>query len=90
MAKPRGVVTAGSAPAAPVDGRSGIRHAGGLSLSEAVGRNVGTWSTDGHGAAQVEAPRGREYGSGAQGRNHSESRRSPRPRDGAKGGWWGA
>ena len=56
MSKPRGVVTAGSAPAEPADGRSGIRHEGGLSLSEAVGRNVGTWSIDANGEAQVEDP----------------------------------
>ena len=38
--------------------RSGIRHGGGLSLLEAVMRNVGTWSTDVNGEAQVEEPRG--------------------------------
>ena len=56
MSKPRGVVPAGAAPAVPADGRGDIRHAGGLSLSEAVGRNVGTWSTDANGEAQVEDP----------------------------------
>ena len=49
-------MTAGSAPAEPADGRSGIRHEGGLSLSEAGVRHVGTWRTEANGAAQVEAP----------------------------------
>jgi hypothetical protein len=88
MSNPRGVVTAGSAPAGPADGRSGIRHAGGLSLSEAGVRNVGTWSTAATGAAHGEDPCGRADASGAQGRNHASERSSPRHRDGAQG-WWG-
>ena len=32
-------------------GRSGIRHEGGLSLLEAMERNVGTWDSDANGEA---------------------------------------
>ena len=39
----------GQAPALPAYGRSGIRHTGGLSLEEAVVRNVGTFGVDANG-----------------------------------------
>jgi len=41
----------GQAPALPAYGRSGIRHTGGLSLEEAVVRNVGTFGVDANGEA---------------------------------------
>ena len=52
MSKPQQVVTAGRAPTEPVDGRSGIRYKGGLSLHKR--RLSGTWEAGT--AMQTEKP----------------------------------
>src|SRR5437016_11093874 len=52
MSKPQEVVTAGSAPTEPVDGRSGIRYKGGLSLHKRrLSGTWGTWDYDANGKA---------------------------------------
>jgi hypothetical protein len=61
---------AGQVPTEPGYGRNGIRHIGGLILSEAITRNVGTFGVDANGKA-------------ASGLNHGGERTDATPRDGA-------
>src|SRR5215831_10411949 len=70
--------------------RSGIRHSGGLSLSEAMERNVGTWDSDANGEAasgRTTRARVRKRSPGAE--QPVIAVKSPK-RDGAKGLCYGA
>src|SRR5215470_12667964 len=70
--------------------RSGIRHSGGLSLPEAVKRNVGTWDSDVNGEAtsgRTTRARVRKRSPGAE---QLVVARKSRKRDGAKGLRYGA
>src|SRR5947207_11351717 len=90
MSKPQGFATAGAAPAKPVCGRSDIRHKGGLSLLEAMERNVGTWDSDANGEAasgRTTRARVRKRSPGAE--PPVVAGQSPK-RDGAKGLCYGA
>ena len=80
----------GSASAKPVYGRGGIRHSGGLSLSEAIEWNVGTWDSDANG----EATSGRTMRARVRKRSPGAEQlvvaTKTRKRDGAKGLRYGA
>jgi hypothetical protein len=80
----------GSASAKPVYGRGGIRHSGGLSLSEAIEWNVGTWDSDANG----EATSGRTMRARVRKRSPGAEQLvvavKSRKRDGAKGLRYGA
>jgi hypothetical protein len=70
--------------------RSGIRHGGGLSLPEAIERNVGTWDSDGNGEAtsgRTTRARVRKRSLGAE---QLVVARKSRKRDGAKELCYGA
>ena len=58
----------------PVTCPGGGRHEGGVNLTQASVRNVGTCRLDGKGAIQVEAPQGSEYRCEAQGRTGAYER----------------
>ena len=58
MSKPGRVVDPGRAQGEPADCLSGIRHKGGVTLSQAVVRNVGTFRFDAKGETRVADPRG--------------------------------
>jgi hypothetical protein len=70
----------------PADGRSGLRHRGGVSVLEAIGRNVGTCAL-----MPTEKPqggrhrRGRKYGCSAAGAEHPVVATKSGNADGAKG-----
>lgn len=64
-----GFVSPGQVWEIPVYGPDGVRHEGGVTLLQALVRNVGTCRPDAKGDVQVEAPRGPEYRCGAQGRS---------------------
>ena len=63
-------LTPGQAQGKPADCLGGVRHKGGVTLIQALGRNVGTCRPDVKGETQVEDPQGGEYRGGAQGRNN--------------------
>ena len=70
--------------------RDGIRHGGGLSLPEAIERNVGTWDSDANGEAtsgRTTRARVRKRSPGAE---QLVVATKPRKRDGAKGLRYGA
>ena len=54
--------------AKPAYGLDGDRHKGGVSLAQALARNVGTCVTMPREKVQGDVPRGRKYRSVAQGR----------------------
>ena len=56
--KPERVVTLGPVRERPVYCPCGARHRGGVSLDQAVVRNVGTFRLDAKGEIQVEVPQG--------------------------------
>jgi hypothetical protein len=58
MSKPRRVVGSGQVQRAPVAWLVGIRHKGGVNLTQALVWNVGTCRLDVKGEIQVVAPRG--------------------------------
>jgi hypothetical protein len=51
-------LTPGQAQGEPADCLGGVRHKGGVTLVQALGRNVGTCRPDVKGEAQVEDPQG--------------------------------
>lgn len=52
-----GVIDPGGAQGEPADCLGGVRPKGGVSLIQAVLRNVGTWRTDAKGEGQAGRPR---------------------------------
>jgi len=52
------ILTIGQAQGEPADCLGGVRHKGGVTLVQALGRNVGTCRPDVKGETQVEAPQG--------------------------------
>ncbi len=54
--------------ALPAYGLGDDRHKGGVSLVQALARNVGTWDHDAKGKVQGVAPQGRKYRCVVQGR----------------------
>jgi len=63
-----GVINPGAAQRRPAYRLSDSRHGGGVTVRQALGRNVGTGRLDAKGECQVVAPRGREYRGETQGR----------------------